>query len=177
MKKLFLTLLCAFPLIGMERLKPENIVAPSRLGDIDLRHDDNGLYLMKDGEAQRIERHQCDATLRKLLAAKKLKEFQDADGYIKINTMGEDNEMLSLSAKMRGPGGGPWVSLAVFGVCQVGGYTALLTSAMVANTLAPGAGGVATAAVLGTGGVPAYIAGVNMWALKCSAWAFALPTP
>lgn len=101
MKKLFLMLLCAFPLIGMERIK--ELRAPSKLGDIDLRHDDNGLYIMKDGEAQLIERHQCNKLLRELIASKKIKEFQKV-GHIEVNEL--DNEELIVRANVNGLKGG-----------------------------------------------------------------------
>ncbi len=176
MKRLILLLL-SLPLIGMDRIDPKNIQAQSKLGLIELYHDANNLYLKKDENLIPIERHQCDSNLRKLIALKKLSEFQKENGYISIKEMGIDNPELALTAKVRGLGGGPWLSMGVFLGCQVVGYTALFTGTMAANTLAPGAGGVATAAALGSGGVAAYIAGVNMWALKCSSVAFALPTP
>ena len=110
MKKLFLTILCAFPLVGMERIK--EVRASSKLGDIDLRHDDNGLYIMKDGEAQPIERHQCNKLLRELIASKKIKEFQE-HGYISVNEL--DNEELIVRANVNGlKGAGPGGATAGF---------------------------------------------------------------
>jgi len=149
--KLFLTLLCAFPLIGMEmeRVRPENIVAPKRLGTIDLRHDDNGLYVIKDGQAQPIERRQCDEVLRNIIALKKIKEFQDDEGYISVN---ERNNKLALEAQGRIKGGGPGGATAGFligkgltyGVCYGGIWLVSLFAGPAAAPTALTAGKVAT---------------------------------
>lgn len=181
MKKLFLTLLCAFPLVSMERLRPENIQAPSRLGDIDLRHDDHGLYLMRDGKAQPIERHQCDATLRKLIAAKKLKEFQNENGYIQVNEM--DNEELALRANVRVLGGGPMLSAFSYLAVKTIGYTVMMTTAAVVGTASVAAGpggpavtGMAMGIAATSGGTAAYLVSLEALAVKAACVTAVLPT-
>lgn len=182
MKRLLL-LLISLPLIGMDRIDPKNIQAPSKLGHLEVFHDDEGIYVHHNGQRKTIERHQCDTTLRKLIAAKKLKEFQEQDGYIKINTMGEENDDLALSAKVRGPGGGPMLSALSYLTVKVAGYSLLMCGAagVGAVSVAAGPGGAAgTAMAMGivaqSGGTAAYLAGLEAFAVKAACVTALWPT-
>ncbi len=171
MKSLLLSLLFVYPLLSMELVEHRAVSAKNALN---LYTNNKDFYVEDENAAYRVEKHNIEPMLKEIAKRKAVKEFVDA-GYIRVNKNSEGK--YELAAKVRGKGGGPWLSAAVFLGVQVAGYTGLMTGAIVANTLAPGAGTAATTIALGTGGVAGATAAIQSTALTWSAWAFALPTP
>lgn len=170
---LFLSLL-SVSAIAMQKLT--NVHMPPKLGNAELLHDDNGIYLLKGKVIKPIENHQCDQILRKLIANRKLKEFQK-HGTLRVNTMGSENEEIIVRAHVHGNGGGPILATGLYFGVKFLGCLGLVGGAVIANAAAPGAGAVATGVVLGAGGVAGAAAGIETAAISTAVWALALPTP
>ena len=168
MKKLLLLPLLVSNLHSME------IVPVSSKENVRLLTNHKHMYIEDENAAYRIKEHDMNKEMRDVLKHKALGKFKEA-GYIRAHKQSDGT--YTLCAKVRGNGGGPILSLAVYASVQVLGFAGLMTGAVVANTIAPGAGTVATGIALGAGGIAGATASIQGAALTAGAWAMALPTP
>lgn len=153
---------------SMDRVlvKRESVHVPGRLGNVDLYRTSDGYQIEKDGELFTVQDHRVSPLLKKF-GPNTINRFLE-NGYISINQSNEGS--YSLDGNVRVKGGGPILGTIMYVGTHVVSYTALLTGTMLANAAAPGAGGVATAVALGSGGVPAYVAGTQAAALQMGFW-------
>lgn len=114
MKKLAL-LLCSVRLIAMEqqlmRIEQHAVMAPGRLGHVEIYHDDESFTVRKDNIFTKVENAHVSPLLKNLVKNKMLSKFSH-DGYITVSQM--DNEEFKLDATLRLTGGGPGGASAGF---------------------------------------------------------------
>ncbi len=139
-----LTVLLLSNAIKSEPTKIQEVFAPSRLGNIQLLHDENGFLVFQDGVRHQVKKIWTDPILREITTTK-LKKFL-ASGYIQVEKM-SDNEF-TLKAKGRLLGSGPIAASIAYWA----------TKSLCYGTLAAAAGTVTVA----TGGAAGALVGAGM---------------
>lgn len=180
MKLALLTILFSVPCMAMIQEKfnidPQSLSVPKRLQNLSVYHEENEFHVVKDGRDSIVKSHRMDSLLRRLKQNRpELQSYLQSSGYL---TVGENEDgQFSLEADGRMRGGGPLLCGLLYLGVKTLAYTGLLTGAVAANTVAPGAGGVAVSIAVGTGGIAGALAGIETTAVSVGLWGLSLPTP
>jgi hypothetical protein len=178
MNKLFLLLLFVVPVFSMEHAFERQVQAQAdrdlmcRIGQVEFQNTNDSIYIVHNNNDIQIQRHQMDTLLRNLCDKGLLKAFLK-ENYIAISS--NDHNELQFTAKVRGLGGLAICAMIGYWGTKWIGYTLILTGATTANTVAPGAGAVATAMVVGPGGIAGAIATIEALAIKAAIIGAGLP--
>lgn len=152
MKRLLLIALCSLNLFASDdiyRINDKAFFIPHELGEIEFYMHDNNLIAFKGNMAQVVQPYNIDKSIRSF-DVEKLNKFLEV-GYISINE--NDHGELSLTAHVRGLGGGPGLGFGLYWTVKAIGYTAVLGTAMIVNVMAPGVGGIAIGLAGGAAGM------------------------
>jgi hypothetical protein len=142
-------------------MSKSSVMAPERLGNVVLCHDDDGFSVIKDDKSYPVKNYWVDKSIRNI-DTQTLKAFL-AKGYLALNQM-SDGEY-TINSKVRALGGGPITGAILYsltkGTCYGVGVAALGTSvAAVGTGLAGAAVGAGVAAVAsGAGTTSSIVAG------------------
>lgn len=125
----------------------------------------NQFSVIKDGQEVPVRSEHIDSILRTIKSEQDFESYFDHGHGIKIHKDEDGNYHMSSQIGLKG--GGPISGACVYLGVKVVAYTSMLLGTMAANAAAPGAGGVATAIALGTGGVSGALVATEALAVKC----------
>lgn len=124
-------------------IPPKNIFAPSKVGKISIVFHQNTFYIESAQYGrQEIPRHRLANPLDKL-TSENIERFLEV-GYISVSAF---NNQFALTAKVRGPGGGPVAGYIGYWATKVLCYGVATAAATTAIAATGGAAGAATGAI------------------------------
>jgi hypothetical protein len=102
--KALIIMTASFSLVQAQQINKKTLFIPQRLGNISLRHDDNGFSIENNSKLFPVQPCFMDKELRGI-SADKLARLIATGAYLSVNNIGESNEYsLKLSSRLNGGG-------------------------------------------------------------------------